>query len=224
MRVQMRANRRGALCVLAVVIGLSGISYAHEFSEVAFKKELTGYRKVMKELLAKFGPGWAIRGMFTSDFVFTGPDGKKQKLDTVLSKENSLFLSGKSDEVENWREATGMVPEKIKPKDEFWKSSVIKYEEVEGEPQITLDRFPVSLTTQTTQDELGKEKKTKVKILFAEKQVFTRLKETERKPGLLVMKRWDVTVTKAFMDGVAIPAEAFKTSTKKENENGSDSR
>ncbi len=165
----------------------------------------------MKELLAKFGPGWAIRGMFTPDFVLIGPDGKKQRLDTVLSKERGFFLSTKAEEVENWREASGLTPEKIKSKDEFWKPSVIKYEEVEGEPQITLDRYPVSLTTQTTQDQLGQEKKTKVKVLFSEKQVFTRIKKASDKGDLLVMKRWEFTVTKAFMDGVAISPEAFTT-------------
>ncbi len=38
----MRINRWGVACVVAVVTGLSGLSYAREFSELAFKKELTG--------------------------------------------------------------------------------------------------------------------------------------------------------------------------------------
>ena len=56
----MRINRWGVIGVVAVVTGLSSIGYAREFSEEAFKKELTGYRKAMKELLAKFGPAVVV--------------------------------------------------------------------------------------------------------------------------------------------------------------------
>jgi hypothetical protein len=187
----------------------STLIQAADFSEAAFIQELKTYRTSMATLVKKFGPGWAISGMFTSDFVFVTPEGKKIKRSEFLSKDNGFFLPAAPEEIESWREASGVAPQKLAPKYEYWKKPVIQSKEVDGKEIVSLERFPVSLTTQTNKDPLGKEQKHQIKTLFAEKQIFTYMPSpTAEKAKLLTMKYWEIRVQAAFIDGKRLPQDS----------------